>query len=163
MSVDVRLQEEAYSSPTAAVGAASDQPEQYRALSSAAIAALVFGLLSLTALFDYWLVVVPLVGIAWGLIALRQVRARAGELTGAGLATCGLALSSLLLFAGPAWVYYSDASLVPPGHLWIDYEALQPNPKVIGEVVPQSARDLEGKKVFIKGYVFAGSQSEGIK
>jgi hypothetical protein len=162
MSVDVRQPEGAYANATA-MGGPADQPEQYRALSSAAIAALVFGLLSLTALFDYWLLVVPLVGIAWGLIALRQVRARAAELTGAGLATCGLALSSLLLIAGPAWVYYSDASQVPPGHLWIDYEALQPNPKVIGEIVPQSARDLEGKKVFIKGYVFAGSQSEGIK
>ena len=157
MSTDVDRIERPYTSQVA------DVPEQYRALSSAAVAAFVFGLLSLTALMDYWLAVVPIVGIIWGLIALRQVRARSAELTGRGLALCGLALSSVLLFAGPARVYYGEMSVLRPGESLISYEALQPDPKVTGELVPQSALDLNAKKVVIKGFVYAGSQSEGIK
>ncbi len=146
-----------YSSPPA------DAPEQYRALSTAAVAALIFGLLSLTALLDTWMVVVPIVGICWGLIALRQIHARPAELTGAGLAVCGLALSTVLLFAGPAWVYYSEMSRVPPGHQIIDYDVLQPNPNTLGEPFPKSAAELNGKPVFIKGFVYAGNQSEELK
>ena len=111
---------------------------------------------------DTWLVVVPAVGIVWGLIALRQIRSRPDELSGGGLATCGLAMSCVLLFAGPAWVYYDDMSQVPPGYQWIGYDDLQPNPKVYGELVPKSALDLEGKKVYIKGFVLAGSKLDGI-
>jgi hypothetical protein len=157
MSTDFQVAERFQAEPV------EEGPEQYRALCSAAVVALVFGLLSLAALMDYWLVVVPAVGIIWGIIALRQIRARAGELTGRGLAMCGLALSSVLLFAGPTWVYYDEMSQVPPGYQWISYEELQPNPNVLGEIVPKSAIDFNGKKVFIKGFVFAGSQSEGIK
>jgi hypothetical protein len=159
MSVDLERVERPYESPAAETG---EQPEQYRALSSPAVAAFVFGLLSLTALLDTWLVVVPAVGIVWGLIALRQIRSRRDELSGGGLATCGLAMSCALLFAGPVWVYYDDMSQVPPGYQWISYDDLQPNPKVYGELVPKSALDLEGKKVYIKGFVLAGSKLDGI-
>ena len=34
--------------------------------------------------------------------------------------------------------------------------------KVYGELVPKSALDLEGKKVYIKGFVLAGSKLDGI-
>jgi hypothetical protein len=157
MSTDVDRIDRRYASQ------ATDAPEQYRALSSAAVAAFVFGLLSLTALMDYWLAVVPIVGIIWGLIALRQVRARSAELTGRGLALCGLALSSVLLFAGPARVYYGEISFLRPDERLMTYEELQPNSTVVGEVVPQSALNLNGKKVGIKGFVYAGSQTERIK
>jgi hypothetical protein len=157
MSIDLERNERSYASPVTEI------PEQYRALSTAAVTALVFGLLSLAAFLDYWLVVLPAVGVVWGLIALRQIRARPGELTGKGLAMCGMAMSSVLLIAGPGWVYYDDMSQVPPGYQWISYDELQPNPQVAGELVPQSALDLNGKKIFIKGFVFAGSKSEGIQ
>jgi Domain of unknown function (DUF4190) len=157
VSTDVDRVERVYASQSA------NAPDQYRALSSAAVAAFVFGLLSLTALMDYWLVVVPIVGIIWGLIALRQVRARSAELTGRGLALCGLALSSVLVFAGPARVYYGEISFLRPDESLISYEELQPSPNVVGELVPQSALNLEGKKVGIKGFIYAGSQTDKIK
>ncbi|HKD36120.1 MAG TPA: DUF4190 domain-containing protein [Pirellulales bacterium] len=162
MSVDLKRVDGPYSSPMSDGEGPGDQPEQYRALSSAAVSALVFGVLALTALFDYWLVVVPLVGVAWGLIALKQIRARPAELTGRSLAMVGLALSCVLLFAGPAWVYYDEMRQVPPGYQLISYDDLQPNPNVFGEVVPKSATDLNGKKVYIKGFVLAGSRLDGI-
>ncbi len=140
----------------------SDQP-QYRALNSAAVAALVLGLLSLAAFCDYWLVSVPLAGVVWGCIALREVRSRRSELTGVGLAWVGLLLSTVMIAAGPAAVYYQEVSPVPAGYAMIGYDELQPNKNVAGELVPKSAFALDGKKVYIKGYVFAGSQNSGIR
>ena len=75
---------------------------QYRALSSGAVVALVLGLLSLLAMTDYWLVAVPIVGVIWGVVALRQIRARPEELTGRGMAWAGLVLSVVLIPVGPA-------------------------------------------------------------
>jgi hypothetical protein len=135
---------------------------QYRALSSGAVVALVLGLISLVALGDYWLVVVPLVGVAFGLMVVRQLRARRHELTGLGLAWTGVALSAAMIPLGPAVVYYQEVSPIPPGYRYISYDELQPNPQS-GELIPRSALDLIGKKVYIKGFVFAGSDTAGIR
>ena len=99
----------------------------------------------------------------WGVVALRQIRARPDELTGRGMAWAGLVLSAVLIPAGPAWVYYQEISPVPAGYKWISYDQLQPDPKVIGEVVPHSAVALNDEKVYIKGYVYAGSETAGIQ
>ena len=44
----------------------------------AAVVALVLGLLSFLAMADYWLVAVPIVGVIWAIVALRQIRSSAG-------------------------------------------------------------------------------------
>ncbi|NLE37953.1 MAG: DUF4190 domain-containing protein, partial [Pirellulaceae bacterium] len=56
--------------------------EAYAALSGMAVAALVFGLLSVTALIDPFAFVVPLVGIVLGVLSLARLARRGGELTG---------------------------------------------------------------------------------
>jgi hypothetical protein len=52
---------------------------------------------------------------------------------------------------------------VPPGFERIGYEELQPDPQTVGESFPQSAMDLDGKPVFIKGYIYPTDQKSGIK
>ncbi len=140
-----------------------DAIERYRALSSSAVVALAFGVLSLTAAFDYWLIVVPIVGIVWGVIALRQLGAQSEELSGRPLAMTGLVLSSLMLLAGPTRVYYEEMAPIPAGFQAVSYDMLQPDPNVVGERVPPSAIELNGKQVYIKGFVYAGSEKSGIK
>ena len=72
-------------------------------------------------------------------------------------------MSSVLAFAGPAWVYYDEIRQIPPGFTPISYAELQPNPQRPGEVVPvANIKALEGQKVYIKGFVLAGSQTDGI-
>lgn len=161
MSID--LHQDRQSDADRPIDPEDENAYQYRALSSGAVVAFVLGLLSLLALTDYWLVAVPIVGVIWGVVALRQIRARPEELTGRGMALAGLALSALLIPAGPAWVYYEEVSPIPPGYKWVSYDLLQPDPKVIGEVVPNSAVALNTEKVYIKGYVFAGSETAGIQ
>lgn len=128
--------------------------QQYRALSSMAVGSFVLGLLSITAVLDWWLLAVPLVGILLGIFAWRQVRARRAELAGEGMAKAGLALSILFLIGGAGYQSYSYATEVPEGAERISYDDLTPDPDKPSQVVPPSAEKLNGKQVFVKGYIY---------
>ncbi|MGD9720078.1 MAG: hypothetical protein AB7O59_02550 [Pirellulales bacterium] len=137
--------------------------EQYRALSSAAVASLIVGLLSSLAILDWTLVAVPVIGVCLSLFAWAKVKRHADELTGAGLAKTGLALSVAFAIAGPAWLTYVYVTELPAGYERISYSDLQPDPAQAGQLVPPAARSLEGKKIFIKGFVYPGRQLNGIR
>ncbi len=136
--------------------------EQYRPLSSRAVLALVFGAMSLAAAFDYWLVVVPIVGVFFGLLALRQLAAQSEEFSGAPLAITGLALSAVMLIAGPARVYMEETAPIPAGFREISYDELQPDANVLGQIVPDGVKMLDGKKIYIKGFVYSGISNKDI-
>ncbi len=152
MSVDVDTYE-----------AANEQYEHYRALSTAAVASVIVGALSATAILSWALVGVPLIGAALALYAIVNIRRHGEELTGAGLARLGLVLSLMFLVAGPAWLTYVEITEVPDGYDPVSYTELQPDPTQAGQMVPPSALDLEGKKIFIKGYVYPGREKDGIR
>ena len=137
--------------------------QQYRALSTAAVASAVFGLGSIASFFDWSLLLLPMLGAATGLFAIRRIRARRDELTGAGLATAGLAMSLLLGIAGAGWLSYSYATEVPEGAERVDYELLQPNPDRPSELFPPSAFGLDGRQVFLKGYIYPTKNTENIR
>jgi hypothetical protein len=115
-------------------------------------AALVYDLGSATYLF------VSAIGLVTGFRGLSAVRRY--EMAGRAAARCGLGLSSLALLAGVGINSYQAATEVPEGCLRISYEPLQPRP---GESIPASAKELVGKKVFIKGYIYPSSQMTGLR
>lgn len=137
--------------------------EDYRALSSAAMASLLIGLLSGVVFLSPWLAVLPLLGMVAGGCALIQIRRRPDELTGRGLAWIGLGLSLFSFLGGIAAAAIVYATEVPPGYTRISYVDLQPEDGVPGQFIPPLARKLDGQKVFIKGYVFPGAKPNGIK
>ena len=57
---------------------------------------------------------------------------------------------------------YIYATEVPEGFERIDYSVLQPLPDEPPDRVPPDAKSLDGKKVFIKGYVYPGQRQYGI-
>src|SRR4051794_24296591 len=65
----------------------------YVAVNQTAIVAAILGLLSATALLGWILLVIPLVGIAFAIVAIRQVNDSGGTQTGKGLAVLGLLLA----------------------------------------------------------------------
>jgi hypothetical protein len=136
--------------------------EQYRALSTSAVAGLIVGLLSCVAILGWTLVAIPAIGVLVSLYALVRTGRHRDELTGERLALAGLLLSLGFGIAGPAWLTYEYVTEVPPGYLRVSYAELQPDPTQPGQLVPPVALELEGKKVFIKGFVYPGRQTEGI-
>jgi hypothetical protein len=138
---------------------------RYRALSSLAVVSGILGLLSASAMLDWSLFVIPVAGIITGVVALRRIRANPDEYAGEGFALAGSVLSMAFLLAGASWLSYTYATEVPEGHERISYDLLQPDAKTPNQIVPPSAKELDGKKVFIKGYVYqpSGGQMEGLK
>jgi len=136
--------------------------EQYRSLSTSAVASLIVGLLSSAAILDWSLLAIPLVGIALSTYALLKVRSHRDELSGEALARTGLVLSLSFAVLGPARLTYEFVTEVPDGYDRITYAELQPDESVPGQQVPPAAMQLEGKRVFIKGYIYPGRDKDGI-
>jgi hypothetical protein len=142
---------------------AETEPLTYRAVSRAAVVSFALGLLSIVAILDWSLVAIPLVGILLGLYAVAQVRSRGDELTGLILAKAATALSLFFLVAGLSWLSYSYATEVPPGYMRVSYDELQPDQNQPQQPIPSSAIDLDGKNIFIKGFVYPGRQTTDIQ
>jgi hypothetical protein len=135
----------------------SNYYEQYRALSSLAVAGLVLAVLSAFALMDWTLALIPLVALIFSALALRSIRARPAELTGLNIARAGLVISSLFLVSSLAYHTYIYKTEVPPGYERISYSQLQFENATQEEILA-----LEGKRVFIKGYALQGAISRNI-
>jgi hypothetical protein len=135
----------------------------YRPLGSGAIAAVVFGLMSLLIFvvgrdnLDAALMLSPiaLVGIVVGARALRQIRANPGEFSGGKAALAGLTLSAVSLVGGLAFSGYVYATEVPDGYARRSFADLKPSEtdERADRLIPTDVAELDGKKVFIKGYI----------
>lgn len=136
-------------------------PVEYRAISSAAVSSLALGVLSALALFDWWMLVLPVAAIAFGGFALWQIGRRGDELAGKPLAEIGVSLGVLFFLAAVPLHAYIYATEVPEGYERISYDPLQPAPGESG--IPLSAHALDGKRVFVKGYILQGMHDEGIR
>jgi hypothetical protein len=132
----------------------------YRAVSRMAVASCVLGLMSFAVILSSVLMPLPLVGLLCGMLALWKIRARSDELTGETLALAGVALSTLCLAGGAvAAVYFTD---VPSDARRITYEELQPESDA-ASMVPDSAKAFDGQRVYLRGFMYPGQNTRGIK
>ena len=136
---------------------------RYRAVNRPAVAALVAGALSLVLVLSWYFLLIPLVAFYLGRRALRQIAHSPEEFTGENLAWAGLGLAAVFTIVGSGWLLLARVREVPFGYQRVDYAQLQP--EVLGktEVLPASVADLEGKRVFIKGYMVPGRQQIGLR
>ena len=146
---------------------AIDLPEEiaaYRPVSPAAAISVVTGLLALLAavlVFDLGAVTYVFASAVGLITGVRGISAfKRYDMAGRGAAKAGLGLSVLALATGAGVMTYHAMNEVPEGSVAISYEALQAKG---GEVIPESAKALDGKKVYIKGYMYPGEQTTGIK
>lgn len=136
---------------------------RYRALAPLAIASMVLGVLSPATALSWTLFPIPMAGAALGWLAQRRIRRAPDEWVGLGLARVGLALSVASWVFGFCWLLFARGSEVPPGYARITYEMLQPDPQKPTQPVPQSALDMQDKKVFMQGYMMPSRRQTGIK
>jgi Protein of unknown function (DUF3299) len=124
----------------------------YTSLSRAAVLSLVFGILGLLSWYSPLLLFLSLLGGIFALIAMANLKKYPGELSGKPLAILGGLLSLAMLVASPikhTYVYYTE---LPEGYERISFAALK-SPVGAPDVPPQTALELNGKKVFLKGYI----------
>lgn len=136
----------------------------YRSVSKAAIASLTFAIFgAMTAFLGQPFVLIPALGFGFGLLALASFRRFPDELTGKGFAKVGLAFSLLILVTSVAYHSYIYATEVPPDHMRIAFSDLRPNPKTPNIPFSEKSMELDGKKVFLKGYVRPGVKRRKLK
>ncbi len=147
-------------------------PEHYRALSNAAVASVVLGCLSALILpaatssvqACIMMCPIPLAGMFCGLRALAAIRRTPTELAGYRLGVLGLCLSAAFLVLGGSTATYIYATEVPDGYTRISYAMLRPDDRELarGQAVPDDIRSLDGKAVFLKGYMRPSAQVYGL-
>lgn len=142
---------------------ALDPEVGYRALSVAAVGCLVLGVMSPLAAVSWMFAVIPALAILLGLRALWRIRQFPDDYTGLKLAKAGILLAAVSWPMGWGRLVYAYVTEVPEGYQRINYAELQADPEKPQEVVPPSALALDGKRVFIKGYVYPGATNRGIK
>ena len=135
----------------------------YRSLSALAVAGLVCGVFSMLVIFGWTLAAVPVAGILFSRAALKRIRRAPEELSGAGLARTGMGLCLFFWAGGYLWLSYAHAKDVPHGYTAVAYEELQGDASTGGRSIPQRAMELDGKKIFVKGYMYPGRQQLDLK
>jgi hypothetical protein len=143
--------------------AAAEDFSQYRALSATAVIALLIGVFSIVAMLpDYWLPkAVPVIGIVLAAASMLRIRLRSDELSGMRPAAIGLGLSAFFLVAGSGYSVYSEIAAVPDGYQEIKYALLKPTDERPNSA-PESAKALNGQRVFIRGYMYPTEHESGI-
>ena len=146
---------------------ADDDLEQeiapYRVLSKAAVASLIVGVFSVLTIVFPPLLVFPLLGTLLGLYAWRSIRRYPEELSGKPLAILGTLLCGALFVGGVTAHSITYATEVPEGYVRISFVELQPHDPRSPSPVPREALELDGKRVFVKGYLYPDGQQDNIK
>jgi len=129
----------------------------YRALSRSAIAALGFFVVALLGLIPQFeaMLGLTLLGIIAALVALRSIKRYPEEFSGFGLAKFGLLANVALLAGGVGLHTYIYLTEVPPGHVRLPFYTLKYEGP--SDRPTESALDVNGKDVFIKGYIHPSS------
>jgi hypothetical protein len=135
----------------------------YRTVSKTAVISLLLSFLSITAFLATPLLAVPLLGFFMGLYAYRTIRRYPDELSGMIPALAGSTLCALLFLSALTVRSIIYATEVPEGYERISFEDLQPSRERREWPVSAKALSLDGKRVFVKGYVYPDGQQSGIK
>ncbi len=132
----------------------------YRAISRGAIWSIGFFALALIGLVPTFapLLVLAIPGMIFAAFGLRSISRYPDEYSGRGLAMFGLAACSILLLGGVSQNVYIYLTEVPDGYERVQFYQLQADVK--GQDQPtETALAIDGKPVFLKGYIHPSSGS----
>ncbi|MCO8123611.1 DUF3299 domain-containing protein [Stieleria sp. TO1_6] len=129
----------------------------YRALSRSAIAAFVLFLVGLVGLIPPFeaMLALALLGVILALLAIRSIHRYPNEFGGIGLAKFALLANALLLVGGISLHSYVYLTEVPPGHVRLPFYELKFDSEP--DRPTQTAVEVDGKDVFLKGYIHPSS------
>ena len=145
---------------------AAENDFSYHPIPVLAPVTLVLGLGSVVGLASLPGLAVPLAGVILGLIGRRQIVNAKGEYGGGKLTLAGLLLSAVFLLAGTGIHSYTYATEVPEGFERLSFRWLAQQKPIVedGQTrIAEEAKELEGQKIFIKGYMYPGQSQKNLK
>ena len=123
---------------------------------------MVLGAFSILTALHWSMALIPLAGIILSWRAIQQIREAPDEWTGLRIARVGMGLCIGMWVLGYGWLMFCTAAEVPYGSQRANWDMLQPDPKS-PEPIPQSAKDLHEKNIYIKGYMQPRRKQQGIR
>ncbi|MEM1070295.1 MAG: DUF4190 domain-containing protein [Planctomycetota bacterium] len=134
----------------------------YRAMSSTAIASVIFAFIGLLGGFFFWpMLGICLIGALIGFASLRKITRFPEEFDGKSIAVAGIALNMLLLAGGAGLHSYIYLTEVPDGYTRVHFWELQ-QPGELDQPTTK-AFEIDGEAIFLKGYIHPSSGSGLLK
>jgi len=137
----------------------------YRPVPPLAPISLFLGLCSLAGFAGIPCLAIGFVGGMIGLLALWQIRRGTGELGGTLIAALGVVLSAGLFVSASGYHAYAYVTELPEGYLRVSFNELSKHDPIFSEgklqVDPEIAA-MDGKPIYIKGYMYPTRQQTGI-
>jgi len=148
----------------------AEQYEPYRTVSKTGLGALALGgagaglglLFYTTEPVVILAAVLSAVGLLCSVISLRSIRRFPLEFAGKPAAVMGAVFSLVGLVGAPSLFAFCFVTEIPSDYKRVSFDQLKSEPRG-PEIPPAPALDLDGQKVFIRGYVYPGGQQTGIK
>ena len=138
---------------------------EYRPVPPLAPITMFLGVCGIAGLAGIPALAISFVGVITGLLCLWQIARSEGALGGKLVAQLGLALSFLFLASGTALHAYTYITELPEGHERVSFNWLSKQPQKMTregiELTPEVAA-LDGKPIFIKGYMYPTRQQTGM-
>ncbi|XZE20208.1 DUF4190 domain-containing protein [Pirellulaceae bacterium SH449] len=145
--------------PIVASDAAPEEDNfDYKALSRAAVISVIFALFGLLAWESPYLIVLPAAAVVLALMGLRTIRRFEDELTGRPIAMAGLSIGLLMLVVAPVKHTIIYLTEVPEGYQRVSFGVLK-SPTGAPDIPTRDAVQLNGQKIFLKGYIHPTSLS----
>ena len=145
----------------------SDQMENmqnldYRTVSKAAVVCVVFMILGLLAFVFSGFVILPFLSLGFGIIALINFKRFPDQLSGSVVTRVAMVISAIVFVSSLTMHMYIYATEVKDGYERISFYELKPKRN---EPTPYAANaiEIDGKKVFLKGYVRPGLKKNKLK
>ncbi len=135
---------------------------EYRTVSKAAVTCVVFAIMSLLAFVFPVFVILPLLAICFGIAALVSFKRFPDEFTGVTITKIAMTASAICLVSAVSMHAYVYATEVPEGYRRISFYELKPD-KRTQTAFSEKAAEIDGEKVFLKGYVRPGLKKNRLK
>jgi hypothetical protein len=144
---------------------AVDEDFEYRPLPIMAPTSLFLGLFASVALLSWYGVGLALLAAIFAALAWRHMAANPGEYAGEWLPKAGLACSLFFASSGSAWHVYDYIVELPEGYKRVSFYWLSSQQPILADgavSLPQEVADLDGRNVYIKGYMYPMQQYRGL-
>ncbi len=135
---------------------------EYKTISKASVACIVFSMMGLLAFMFTSFVVLPFLGLCFGFAALLSFRKFPDQLSGVVATKVAMAVSAVVLFSSIAMHSYIYATEVPEGYQRISFYELEPKHNS-PTMYSAKAKEHDGNAVFVAGYVRPGLKKNRLK
>lgn len=132
---------------------------EYRSVSRKAALSVFILILSVWGIWSTVMLFFAVLGVILAVLGLLEIRKYPNEYSGLSYVQIGLLANALIFVGGLSWQSYVYATEVPEGYERISFKVLQATKAEPDKIPPDSALELNGKQVFVKGYVHPGGVS----